>query len=352
MLITIQTKEEIEIGDLIHNINPDKELSVEGNLIFHGRLKNTVSKDLIIKKIKKSEYSKYQERIDREVKATIESLKLKNVLNIEKIVESNNGEYCYIAYEHFTGTLATSIKTSLPIKLILFTATEGLMHLHDKCFIHRNICPGNIVICEEDQQLVGKITDSSFSKCLSDDKQASISHDFSENSYSAPELIKLYDSNREFTGKVGDRVDVFSMGIVYFNALTEFNLFERDGKSVEKNILNDDFQPIYKTLNKSKFLKNYEVPLAEQLIKSMVQYDPNLRPTIKQVLNHPFFWSDDQKEYFLFVASQFIQGIPKIKQKFNFKHPGFNDDGQTSWVEALNDEVKKIVETKRAGSHK
>jgi len=332
---------------LICNQNPDKELSIEGNLFFRGRLRNVVSKDLIIRKIRKPEYAKYQERIDREVKATLESFKLKNVLNIEKIEESTNGEYCYIAYEHFAGTLATSINESTPIKLILLTASEGLMHFHDKDFIHRNICPGNIVICEEDKQLVGKITDLSFSKCLSKDKQASISHDFSENLYSAPELIELYDSNRKFTGKVGNEVDVFSMGIVYFYALTGFNLFERDGKSVEENILDEHFQPSYKTLDKSKFLKIYEIPLVKQLIKSMVQYDAKSRPTIKQVLNHPFFWSDNQKEYFLFVASQFIQGIPKIKQKFNMNYSEFNDDSETPWVESLDEEVRKVVEAKR-----
>lgn len=298
-------------------------------------MKNSI-KDIVVKKIDMNEMAEFQKRMDREVKANKESERIKNVLNFEKIEFVKKSSICLIAYENFDYTLVNYVdkfihnknipgisNINIPIKQILLTATEGLMHFHNKGFVHRNIDYENIVIVDEDGCSTGKIADLSMSKKLVDDK-ASISRDLSKNICSAPELIEFYKRNktnkRKSTGenlgkKISKEIDVFSLGIVYFYALTGDHLFDREGSDVDKNICNSKFKPRLDSLQCSNVIKPWEVPLATSLIRCMVQRDPKMRPTIKYILNHPFFWSDQHKELFLFTSSQYIQGCGEKNSK-------------------------------------
>jgi len=112
-------------------------------------------------------------------------------------------------------------------------------------------------------------------------------------------------------------VDVFSMGIVFFYALTGTNPFH--GDSIEDpydNIVNEDFKINFKKLNKPHHTYS-DIILAKQLITSMLQYDESNRPTMKQVMNHPFFWNENKIENFFSAASQYIHGMDSVKDKFN-----------------------------------
>jgi len=317
-------------------------------------LRNSI-KDVVVKIVEIQELKKFKKRIDREFHAAKESERIQNVLSVEKIEINNEADRSYIAYENFDFTLQNVINDDLekPIKHILLTATEGLMHFHDKKFIHRNIRPENIVIKEENNEFNGKIADLSMSKLLTDGKKVTISRDFSENGFSAPELINFFnidrgnerkstrDSQRK---KVTEKVDVFSMGVVYFYAFTGYHPFDRDGRSLQQNICDKKFVPNFNTLKRSEGLNVGEVPLITNLIKAMIQYDPKNRPTIKQVLNHPFFWTDHQKREFLTAISQYIQGCDKEDKELMRAQCG---PSYENWQENLDDKVQKTLKEKR-----
>jgi len=256
----------------------------------------------------------------------------------------------FLAYQNFDYSLDNLVLgnveqvSDMTITKILYTATKGLMKLHDSEIIHRNIQPENVVIFRKE----GKIAYHDLSKMVSNGKKVMISRDFSENDYSAPELIEIYKHNRANQKKAkgytkekniadGFKVDIFSMGIVYFYALTGFHLFERYGKETKKNILKQNFDFDFKSLNNLKSLEPWRIPLAKQLIEAMVQYDPRNRPTVKQVLNHPFFWNNDQTEQFLKIASQYIQGCDNSdKEKISSK----NVPGTETWDKDLEQGIR------------
>lgn len=299
------------------------------------------------------EFEEFKKRIDREFNAAKENERNQNVLSVEKIEINPEKTRAFIAYEDFDCTLENIVRNNLdkPIKQILLTATEGLMHFHEK-FVHRNIRPENIVIKDEKSGTNGKIADLSMSKLLTVAKKVTISRDFSKNGYSAPELINFFNidkgnkkktTNDSQRKKVTEKVDTFSMGVVYFYAFTGCHPFERDGKECQQNICDKKFIPNYNTLNKSK-LNAGEVPLLANLIKAMIQYNFKERPTIKQVLNHPFFWNNQHKIEFLTASSQYIQGCDKEdKEQMQAQcGPSYNN-----WQETLDEEVQKPLKEKR-----
>lgn len=311
---------------------------------------------MVVKIVEIQELEEYKKRINREFHANKESERIQNVLSVEKIEENIEAGRSYIAYENFDYTLQNIINDSLqkPIKQILLTATKGLMRFHDKKFVHRNIRPENIVVQEESNEFDGKIADLSMAKPFTDG--VTISRDFSENGFSAPELINYFNidqENRRKSGrknqkeKVTEKVDVFSMGVVYFYASTGYHPFDRDGKSLQQNICDKKFVPNFNTLKKSKILNVGEVPLITNLIKAMIQYDPKNRPTIKQVLNHPFFWTDHQKREFLTVTSQFIQGCDKKDKELMHAQVG---QSYVNWKENLDEKVLQTLEKRKYGN--
>ena len=80
-------------------------------------------------------------------------------------------------------------------------------------------------------------------------------------------------------------MDIFALGVLAYFVLSKGshpfgNRFKRNG-----NIVDGVFE-----LDKVKHL-----PDAYHLIASMINYDPDKRPTAVQVLSHPFFWSTEKK---------------------------------------------------------
>ncbi|CAG9810669.1 unnamed protein product [Chironomus riparius] len=341
--------ETIEVGE----IAPDAKLS-NGEKLYRGRLRKSI-KNVVVKIIPNQEFEDFKKRVNREIYAAKANERNQNVLSVEKIEVNTNDGQLYIAYEDFDHTLKNIVDDTLnkPIKQILLTATEGLMHFHDKKFVHRNIRPENIVIKEENSNYNGKIADLSMSKLLTDGKNVTISRDFSENGFSAPELINYFNidqgnkkksTNNSQRKKVTEKVDIFSMGVVYFYAFTEYHPFARDGRSLQQNICDKKFVPNFNTLKKSKSLSAVEVPLITNLIQKMIQYDPKKRPTIKQVLNHPFFWTDQRKVAFLTVTSQYIQGCDMEDKESMRAQCG---PSYENWQENLDPKVQETLKEKR-----
>lgn len=258
----------------------------------------------------------YNQRTRRKLIAGKAASKIKNVLRMQ-IVEGGNG---YSAtFENYLMALSdekakTIITDKNILKVILYSASEGLMLFHKNGFTHRIINPDNIVICKENEGYVAKISDLSLSTNPNNSNNLSDStvRKFLPNICSAPEIInniiKKRDSNKinENLEKYPEEqsADVFSMGVVFFYTLTRAYPYART-----EDIVNDQDVDYMSIKEKSEFLKEeWDFLLAKQLIKSMLNRKPEDRPTMQQVMNHPFFWSLTKMKLFLMTASQYIQG--------------------------------------------
>jgi serine/threonine protein kinase len=94
------------------------------------------------------------------------------------------------------------------------------------------------------------------------------------------------------------------MGCVFFEALTGRVLFPE-----QSNIQTKSFKPDLRPLENSKHISNWDAILAAKLIRAMTERDPDKRPSMSCVLEHPFFWDELKIEKFFNLANGRILGL-------------------------------------------
>lgn len=107
------------------------------------------------------------------------------------------------------------------------------------------------------------------------------------------------------TVKVDSSIDVFSLGCCFFFGLTGRHLFT-DNCSEYSYLEN--------------ISEKWKIPLAKNVIETMVHNKSSNRPTTKQILEHPFFWGSVKVLRFFENANDFLQGHQKSDVFEQFKH--------------------------------
>ena len=255
-----ETNEKIILKILKSKFNTfikDKSYKIikEGNIISELNNKNIVS--LIEKEFKG-------------IKKTFSS-KVKG-----KIIEK---EIIYIPMEYISnGDLISVLKLSKngfneEISLFFFKQIiEGINYLHNKNLCHRDIKLDNILL---DKNYNIKIIDFEFCEKIKNENNEKIkmNEKVGTESYMAPEMHYLNNGNFYY----GDKIDIFSCGIVLIALLTGKLFFETSTLSdfYFRMFINqtDDF---FKEINCSDDLV--------YLIKKLINVDPNERLSTQEIL--------------------------------------------------------------------
>lgn len=223
--------------------------------------------------------------------------------------------------------LAQSGEKDLPH--VLYQITNGLQHLHSLRIVHRDLKPQNILVTMgKDGKPRLLVSDFGLCKKLEGEQssfRATTAHAAGTSGWRAPELL-LDDDARDGPAMVdastnGDSsgalvssdlmpnrratraIDIFSLGLVFFYVLTKgshpFDCGDRYMREV--NIRKGNYS-----------LKNLEVLgdfafEAKDLIGSMLAPEPRRRPTARQVMAHPFFWSAKKRLNFLCDVSDHFE---------------------------------------------
>lgn len=176
------------------------------------------------------------------------------------------------------------------IRDILIQATKGILHLHKNKIVLRSIKPQNILISDSGNGYLVKISNFAFSKIAKGDHSdySMSGSTFDEPDWTAPELIDKTNLLERYTNKV----DIFPLGCVICYALNGgqhpfgSNMFVRNG-----NILLEKKIPDYGILGNNEINENDAIAL----IDTMLQRDPEKRPTAQEVLDHAFFSSSQHQ---------------------------------------------------------
>ena len=196
---------------------------------------------------------------------------------INQILDSfETDTHIFIVMEYICGDLLSFIrkrgKLSETVSIIIFKQLiEGLKYIHHKKIVHRDIKLDNILI---DLTNTIKICDFGVSRKIAEDE---VMHEHCGTpAYIAPEIFQ----NQGYTGF---QCDIWSAGVTLYYILGGVQPFRASSiKDLEKKVILGEYEPVEDVSNE-----------ANDLIKLMLNTEPEKRINEEKILNHP--WLADVK---------------------------------------------------------
>lgn len=177
-------------------------------------------------------------------------------------------------------------------KEMLHQLTQGLDHLHNLKIVHGDIKPTNILIFVPLEGAIKqpqiKLSDFKIYKMIETNKMVQLTNTILTSPSGSRGVTvvtppELYNSNR-----FGSKVDVWALGCIFGYVLSGGKHPFGDGYfSQNKQIRRKQFM----LLTKQDLKGNNDDAEAFGLIISMLMVEPQNRPTVEDVLKHPFFSS-------------------------------------------------------------
>ena len=265
-----------------------------------------------------------------------------NVLKYYATEECKN--YFYIALQRCESSLDDAISgkyknDQVDTMKVVRQALEGLNYLHrlKPAVIHLNIKPSNILIGIQSgsNNPIGIISDIGL------DTQLELHRDPTEGvkGWMAPELLKqMYNIDKTKKGKATVKVDIFASGIlIYFTKSSGKHPYSDNILEQDERILNDEYD--LKDLNPVKDC------ISLKLIERMISANPNKRPSMNAVLNHPSFWPKKRVlEYFLKASDFTMKNDPKIS---NAIEKGNINVVSCNWISNMDPTIENKVKSNK-----
>lgn len=249
----------------------------------------STQKTYAMKVISKAKYNNdkgqiYIQQMKNEI-AIQKNLKHPNIVCYK--ISFSSKSYQYIVLEYCPGrTILDYLEKSAEKRLseietrqILKEVINGLIYLRSQKIIHHDIKLENFIIGSDGKI---KISDFGISSILKDKNKKNYMT-CGSTAYMAPEMF-LVDG----LGGHGFEVDIWALGVSTFQMLTGRLPFEGPNKhSIEEKIKKCDY----------KFPQNCQISSeAKDFIEKILQIDPDERPTLYDLMNHPFLKKLDIKK--------------------------------------------------------
>ncbi|KAI8950531.1 hypothetical protein F4801DRAFT_579382 [Xylaria longipes] len=325
----------INIGGI--EVNQDNQLGMgsNGTVVFAGKFHG---RDVAVKRM----LTQFWDIATQETQLLLESDHHQNVIRYYAM--SKNDSFLYIALELCQASLSDIVDRhqlfpelaragEMDLPRVLLQIANGLSFLHDLRIVHRDLKPQNILVTMgRDGRPRLLVSDFGLCKKLEGGQSsfgATTAHAAGTSGWRAPELL-LDDDARENTSmsmssihsdsssqlvsadvmpnrRATRAIDIFSLGLVFFYVLTKghhpFDCGDRYMREV--NIRKGQFN-----LERLEVLGDvaYE---AKALIETMLRANPRTRPTAKDVMAHPFFWSAKEQLAFLCDVSDHFELEPR-----------------------------------------
>ncbi|KAI0175507.1 hypothetical protein GGR52DRAFT_315251 [Hypoxylon sp. FL1284] len=324
----------VNIGGI--EVNQDEQLGMgsNGTIVFAGKFHG---RDVAVKRM----LTQFWDIATQETQLLLESDHHPNV--IRYFAMSKNDSFLYIALELCQASLSDIIEKpamfrelahagELDLPRVLLQIAHGLGFLHDLRIVHRDLKPQNILATMgRDGKPRLLVSDFGLCKKLEGGQSsfgATTAHAAGTSGWRAPELLLDDDARESSTLSMASThsdssqlvssdvmpnrratraIDIFSLGLVFFYVLTKglhpFDCGDRYMREV--NIRKGQFN-----LKPLDVLGDFAYE-AKALIETMLRSDPRARPSAKDVMSHPFFWSAKERLAFLCDVSDHFELEPR-----------------------------------------
>ncbi|KAI0385654.1 hypothetical protein F5Y04DRAFT_154210 [Hypomontagnella monticulosa] len=324
----------VKIGGI--EVNQDEQLGMgsNGTIVFAGKFHG---RDVAVKRM----LTQFWDIATQETQLLLESDHHPNV--IRYFAMSKNDSFLYIALELCQASLSDIIEKpamyrdlaqagEMDLPRVLLQIAHGLGFLHDLRIVHRDLKPQNILVTMgRDGKPRLLVSDFGLCKKLEGGQSsfgATTAHAAGTSGWRAPELLLDDDARESSTMSIASThsdssqlvsadvmpnrratrsIDIFSLGLVFFYVLTKglhpFDCGDRYMREV--NIRKGQFN-----LKPLDVLGDFAHE-ARALIDTMLRSDPRARPTAKDVMSHPFFWSAKERLAFLCDVSDHFELEPR-----------------------------------------
>ncbi|KAL8967200.1 MAG: hypothetical protein Q9183_003028 [Haloplaca sp. 2 TL-2023] len=244
----------------------------------------------------------------REIKL-LQSLKHENVVCLHEVMVENND--CFMVFEYLSHDL-TGLLNHPSFKLdhshkkhLAKQLFDGLNYLHKRGVLHRDIKAANILISNEG---LLKLADFGLARFYSKSGKLDYTNRVITIWYRSPELL-LGET------QYGPAVDIWSAACVMMEIFTRHAIFPGDGGEINQldkiyNVLGTPTRSEWPGLvdmawfellrpaerKQNTFTEKYQesvTPAAFELLQAMFLYDPAKRPTASDVLEHPYFTTEE-----------------------------------------------------------
>ncbi|KAL7404549.1 hypothetical protein ABVT39_016288 [Epinephelus coioides] len=213
------------------------------------------------------------------VKVEIEAMKNlshQHVCRLYQVIETSTQIFMVLEYcpggELFDYIIAKDRLSEEETRVFFRQIVSAMAYVHSQGYAHRDLKPENLLI-DEDHNL--KLID--FGLCAK--PKGGLGYELmtccGSPAYAAPELIqgKAY---------IGSEADVWSMGVLLFALLCGYLPFDDDNCMV-----------LYRKITRGKYDNpRWLSPGSVLLLNQMMQVDPKLRLTVRQLLDHPWVLKD------------------------------------------------------------
>lgn len=271
----------------------------------HVYTKNMVA----LKKIRmEGERDGYPVTAVREIKL-LQSLNHANIVQLQEVMVEKND--CFMVFEYVSHDL-TGLLNHPSFKLqhahkkdLAKQLFDGLDYLHRRGVLHRDIKAANILVSNMGQL---KLADFGLARFYAKRRQLDYTNRVITIWYRPPELL-LGET------QYGPAVDIWSAACVMVEIFTKHAIFPGDGHEINQlekiyNVLGTPtrsewpglvemawFELLRPTERKpNTFSEKYKerlTPAAFELLQAMFLYDPAKRPTAGDVLEHPYFTTEE-----------------------------------------------------------
>ena len=300
------------------------------NLCLHTLTGRLVAIKSINKEKIKNERQKKKIKQETAIMETLS--KSKNIVKIFETYETKK-HICIVMEYICAGDLLTYIKkrsklTEPVAKFIFKQIILGIKHIHDNSIIHRDIKLDNILL-DLDNNI--KICDFGVSRKIN--KDDIMFEQCGTPAYIAPEIL----INK---GYEGFGVDIWSAGVVLYAMLSGTVPFKGNNlKELHNLIISGDYKEVKGISNE-----------AEDLLKNILEVDPNKRFKIEQILNHPWlinldfnFWKNQN----LFTNAEYVL---LAKSNVDYRNIAFKEDMIENFdirnLDTIEENINKNVNTK------